>query len=109
MGASRLDHPRCQPQPVEHQVRSVPQQPAVLDRRRFALLAVGDDNRAAATTAVVAHGAHLDSQRERRAATPEQSGQIDLAKQVIDIVERLIAALRAVLGVVLAVLATVPQ
>ena len=90
-------------------MRAVPQQPPVLDRRRFALFAVGDDNRAAAATAVVAHGAQLDRQRERRAATAEQPGQVDLAQQVIDIVERLVAALLAVLGVVLVTLQQQPR
>ncbi len=41
VGASRLDHPRRQPEPVEDQVRTMSQQPSVLDRRRLALLAVG--------------------------------------------------------------------
>ena len=97
VGASRVDHPRGEPAARRAPGAVGAQQPPVLDRRRLALLAVGDDNRAAAATAVVANGAQLDGQRERRAAAAEQSGQIDLAQQVIDIIERLIAAVLAIL------------
>ena len=62
-------------------MRPVPQQPAVFDRRRFTLLAVGDDNRTATATAVVADGARLDRQRKRRAATTQQPGQVDLVSR----------------------------
>ncbi len=85
---------------------TMPQQPSVLDRRRLTFFAVGDDNRTAATTSVVEDGARLDRQWERRAATAEQPGQIDLVEELGRVVEHPISAGVAVLGVALD---TVPQ
>ena len=99
------NHPRREPQPVEHQMRAMPQQPSVLDRRRFALFTIGDHHRCTGVTAVVADGLQLHGQRERRAAAAEDAGQVDLAEQVIHIVERLVAAGVAVVGKILGPLA----
>ena len=99
--AAGTDHRGGQSQAVEHQMRPVAQQPPVLDRRRFALFAVGDDDGLDAAAAGVAHRAQLDAEREGRAAAPEQSGQVDLLEQRVGIVERLVAACLRVLGVVL--------
>ena len=78
---------------------AVPQQPSVLDRRGFTLFTVGDHDRATGPTAVVADGLQLDGEREGRAATAEDTGQVDLAEQAVRIVEGLVSARLAVLGV----------
>jgi len=85
-------HRRGEPQPVENQVRPVPQQPAVLDRRRFALFAVRDHGAAPSATPVVAHCAQFHRERECRAATALQAAELDFAQQLVGEREALIAA-----------------
>ena len=85
-------------------MRSVAQQPAVLDRRRFALFTVRDDDGLYAAAAGVADGAQLGAEREGGATAPQQSGQVDLLEQRIGVGERPVATGVHVVGVVLGTL-----
>ena len=91
-GAFGTHHPRGKSQAVDHQVRPMAQQPAVLDRRRFALFAVGDDDGLPATQVRAAHGAQFDRERESGTTATEQSGRLHLGKQSLDVVQQPVSA-----------------
>ena len=82
-------------------MRPVAQQPAVLDRRRFALFTVGDDDGLDAAAAGVADGVQLGAEREGGATAPEESGQVDLFQQRIGVDERPVATGVHIVGVIL--------
>ena len=95
------DHAGGQPQAVEDQMRTVAQQPPVLDRSRFALFTIGDDDRVPAESLRAPHRAQLDRHGERRTAAPDQTGLLDVVEERVGIVEGLVALGAAVLGDVL--------
>ena len=96
-------------QPVEHQMRPVPQQPAVLDRRWFALFAIGDRQRAAdgrrRGTALAALRP-VETPRRHGRARPDRSTWLS---SVVGIVERAVAARVAIVGVVLGAMTQQPR
>lgn len=101
VGVLGADHKGGQPGTVEHQMRPVAQQPAVLDRGRLALLAVGDQHGVAPRDRGRAYGPQLHREREGGTASAPNAGRPNLVEQGRGIVERRIAAAGAVLRVIL--------
>ena len=81
----------------------MPQQPPVLDRSRFSLFTIGDNDGPAGAAAVVADRARLHREREAGSASTEESTGLDLAEQFVRSGEWLVAAERPVGGKVFAV------
>ena len=88
-------HGRGQPESVQDRVRPVPQQPAVLDGTRLALLTVGDDDGRARC---VAHGAQLYGGGETGPAPAPQSRGGDPVEQPVGRGQRRVAVCAEIPG-----------
>ena len=94
IGALRTDQSGGQAHAVEHQVRTVTQQPAVLHRGGFALLAVGHHHLLVPSQMRGAHRAELDAEQgRRRRRGPAEPELVRLAlQQRLDVVQQPIPA-----------------
>ena len=95
VGAVSVDDRRGQPQSVQDQVGAVAQQPAVLDRSRFSLFAIRDDDGATGVcyqAPVVAHGTQLHRERKGRTTPADESAGFDFTQQCIGAGERAVPA-----------------